>query len=165
MNNTSPQQTASDRFLCSTFKRRCHTLKFNNGLSCRVSVASFYCTAPTDRLSIGERITSYCFICSSWTCITGTPMVSFCSKGNLLSLQRSANTYVLYLCPNMLLRLVLWFHNAMIIARHVGHFTGERMIGSFVLTCALSSSPLKYILHKIIMIWSVGGDGWGVTLN
>lgn len=35
--------------------------------------------------------------------------------------------------PTLLLRLLLWFRNAMIIAFHVGHFTGERTTGSLVL--------------------------------
>lgn len=93
------------------------------------------------------------------------PWCAFCSIGNLPSLQCSADSYLLCLCPGVLLRLLLWFCNAMIIACHVGHFTGERVIGSLVLTRATSSSPLKYILHGIIMIWSVRGDGWGMTLD
>lgn len=110
-------------------------------------------------------ISSNCFLCSCWTGRKGTPMMCFCGKGNLLSLQCSANNHLLYIFPRVLLRLHLWFCNAMIAACHVGHASGKRMIGSFVLTPAMCSSPLKYILHGIIMIWSVRGDGWGMTLD
>lgn len=99
------------------------------------------------------------------TCIEGTPMMCVCREGNLLSLQCSSNWHVLYLGPRVLLSLLLWFCNTMIIACHVGHISGERMIGVFSLSCALCSSPLKYILHEIIMIRSVRGDSRGMTFD
>lgn len=82
------------------------------------------------QLWIDKWSTSDCYLCIS-CCIKGTPVI--CVFGNILSLQCSADSYLLCLCPRMLLRLLLWFSNTLITACHVCRITGERMIGSFVL--------------------------------